>query len=328
LNLTKPEGVALAKELIKQSDIVVENFATGVMDRLGLGYDELKTIKPDLIMASISGYGHTGPQRNYMAYGPAIPPLTGLSSLTGYVGGPPQEVGLSYGDPNSGITAAVAICAALAARHRTGQGQYIDVSLWESVAALAPEGWMEYAMNEMQPPRQGNRDPWMAPHNCFRCAGQDEWVTIACGTDAEWQALCQAIGQPLLAEDTRFRTAPGRKANEDALEQILSEWAATRAKWEVTRTLQAVGVAAFPSMTSKDLAEDAHLNERGFFARLSHSEIGVRTHTGIPWLLTQSPNGVRQPAPLLGQHTDQVMREVLGYADQEIARFKEEQVLY
>jgi crotonobetainyl-CoA:carnitine CoA-transferase CaiB-like acyl-CoA transferase len=143
LNLTKPEGVALAKELIKQSDIVVENFATGVMDRLGLSYDELKTIKPDLIMASISGYGHTGPQRNYMAYGPAIPPLTGLSSLTGYVGGPPQEVGLSYGDPNSGITAAVAICAALAARHRTGQGQYIDVSLWESVAALAPEGGMD-----------------------------------------------------------------------------------------------------------------------------------------------------------------------------------------
>lgn len=328
LNLTKPEGVALAKELVKQSDIVVENFATGVMDRLGLGYDELKTIKPDLIMASISGYGHTGPQRNYMAYGPAIPPLTGLCSLTGYVGGPPQEVGLSYGDPNSGITAAVAICAALAARYRTGQGQYIDVSLWESVAALVPEGWMEYAMNGTQPPRQGNRDPWMAPHNCFRCAGQDEWVTIACGTDAEWRALCQAIGQPQLAEDTRFRTAPDRKANEDALEQMLSEWTATRAKWEVTRTLQAVGVAAFPSMTSKDLAEDVHLNERGFFARLSHPEIGVRTHTGIPWLLTQAPNGVRQPAPLLGQHTDQVMREVLGYADQKIARLKEEQVLY
>jgi len=187
---------------------------------------------------------------------------------------------------------------------------------------------MDYAMNGAQPPRQGNRDPWMAPHNCFRCAGEDAWVTIACGTEAEWRALCQAIGQPPLAEDARFRTAPERKANEDALEQILTAWTTTREKWEVTRTLQAVGVAAFPSMTSKDLVEDPHLNARGFFVRLSHPEVGVRTHTGIPWLLTHAPNGVRMPAPLLGQDTDHVMRDVLGYSSQEIARLKDEQVLY
>jgi len=328
LNLTTPKAIAIAKELISKSDVVVENFATGVMDDLGLGYEELKTIKPDLIMASISGYGHTGPQRNYMAYGPAIAPLTGLSSLTGYEGGPPQEVGMAYGDPTSGIHAAVAICAALAARQRTGRGQHIDVSLWETVAALVPEGWMDYAMNGTQPPRQGNRDPWMAPHNCFRCAGEDEWVTIACGTEVEWHALCQAIGQAQLAADARFRTAQARKANEGALEQILTAWTATREKWEVTRTLQAVGVAAFPSMTGKDLVEDPHLNARGFFVRLAHPEVGVRTHMGMPWLLTQAPNGVRTPAPLLGQDTDQVMRDVLGYSPQEIARLKEVQVLY
>ncbi len=328
LNLTAAKGIALAKELVSKSDIVVENFATGVMDGWGLGYEELKKIKPDLIMASISGYGHTGPQRDYMAYGPAIAPLTGLSSLTGYEGGSPQEVGISYGDPNSGIHAAVAICAALAARQRTGHGQHIDVSLWEAMAALVPEGWMDYAMNGTQPPRQGNRDPWMTPHNCFRCAGEDEWVTLACGTDAEWRALCQAIGQPQLADATQFRTAQERKANEDALEQILTAWTATREKWEVTRTLQAVGVAAFPSMTSKDLVGDPHLNERGFFVRLPHPEVGTRTHTGIPWLLTHAPNGVRLPAPLLGQDTDQVMHEVFGYSDQEIARLKDERVLY
>jgi crotonobetainyl-CoA:carnitine CoA-transferase CaiB-like acyl-CoA transferase len=328
LNLTKPEGIAVAKALVKKSDVVVENFATGVMDRLGLGYDELKTLKPDLIMASISGYGHTGPQRYYMAYGPAIAPLTGLSSLTGYVDGPPQEVGISYGDPNAGITAAVGICAALAARQRTGHGQYIDVSLWEAVAALVPEGWMDYAMNGTQPPRQGNRDPWMAPHNGFRCAGEDEWVTIACGTDEEWQALCHAIAQPQLATEVRFRTARDRKAHEDELEQLLTNWTESRTKWEVTQRLQAAGVAAFPSMNSKDLAEDRHLDDRGFFARLPHPEVGVRTHTGIPWLLAQSPNGVRAPAPLLGQDTDQVMREVLGYSDEELVKLKNEQVLY
>ncbi len=328
LNLTTAKGIAIAKELVSKSDVVLENFATGVMDDWGLGYEELKKIKPDLIMASISGYGHTGPQRDYMAYGPAIAPLTGLSSLTGYEGGPPQEVGMAYGDPTSGIHAAVAICAALAARQRTGRGQHIDVSLWESVAALVPEGWMDYAMNGTQPPRQGNRDPWMAPHNCFHCAGEDEWVTIACGTDAEWQALCQAIGQAQLVADARFHTAKERKANEEALEQILTAWTATREKWEVTRALQAVGVAAFPSMTGKDLVEDPQLNARGFFVRFAHPEVGVRTHMGMPWLLTHAPNGVRTPAPMLGQDTDQVMRDVLGYSTQKIASLKDEHVLY
>ncbi len=328
LNFVKLEAIAIAKELIKKSDVVVENFATGVMDHLGLGYEELKKIKPDIIMASISGYGHTGPLRNYMGYGPAIAPLTGLSSLTGYEGGSPQEVGISYGDPNAGINAAVAICAALAARKRTGKGQYIDVSLWEAMAALVPEGWMEYVMNGAELPRQGNRDPWMSPYNCFRCVGEDAWVSIACGSDEEWQALCHAIGRPQLATDVRFRTVHDRKANEDELERLLTDWTSQRDRWEITRILQAAGVAAFPSMNSKDLTDDPHLNERGFFARLPHPEVGVRIHTGIPWLLANAPNGVRAPAPLLGQDTDQVMRDVLGYPDQEIARLKEEKILY
>jgi benzylsuccinate CoA-transferase BbsF subunit len=235
---------------------------------------------------------------------------------------------MAYGDPTSGIHAAVGICAALAARKRTGQGQHIDVSLWESVAALIPEGWMEYAMNGTQPPRRGNRDPWMAPHNCYRCAGEDEWVTIACGTEEEWLSLCQALGQPQLANDARFSSASARKANEDALDQIISAWTATRGKWEVARSFQAVGVAAFPSMSGKDLVEDAHLNAQGFFTRLQHPEVGVRTHMGMPWILTNAPNGVRSPAPLLGQDTDQVMRDVLGYSAQQIAQLKEGKVLY
>lgn len=328
LNLSKPEGIAIAKQLIAKSDVVVENFATGVMDQLGLSYEVLTQVKPDIIMASISGYGHTGPQRKYMGYGPAVAPLTGLASLSGYPGGPPQELGISYGDPNAGINAAVAICAALAARKRTGQGQAIDISLWEAVAALVPEGWMDYAMNKTQPPRMGNRDPWMSPHNCFRCAGEDEWVTIACGAEEEWQALCRTIGQPALATDPRFRTATDRKAHEDELEALLTAWTQQRGKWEVTRTLQAAGVAAFPSMNSKDLAEDEHLNAREFFARLPHPEIGVQTHTGVPWRLTNASNGVRKAAPCLGADTDTVLREVLGYPEAEISKLKDQQVLY
>lgn len=328
LNLEKAEGKALVKELIQHCDVVIENFATGVMDELGLGYDALKQLKPELIVVSISGYGHTGPNKNYMGYGPAIPALTGLSALTGYPGGPPQELGVSIGDPNAGITAAGAICAALAARKRTGHGQYIDVPLWSAAAVLAVEGWMDYAMNGTEPSRQGNRDTWMSPHNCFRCLGEDTWVTIACGTEAEWQALCRVISHESLIDDPRFRTARDRKAHEEALEQIITAWTASRDRWEVTRSLQAGGVAAFPSMSSKDLVEDTHLNERGFFARLPHPGVGTQTHTGIPWILTNSPNGVRSPAPLLGQHTDAVLREVLGYADDDIARLREQQVLY
>ena len=328
LNLSKPQAIPIAKALIETSDVVVENYATGVMERLGLGYAELKQRNPGLIMASISGYGHTGPQKNYMGYGPAIVPLTGLSSLTGYADGGPSEVGISYGDPNGGLNAAVAITAAVIAKKRTGQGQYIDVSLWESMAVLVFEGWMDYAMNQRQPQRIGNRDPLMAPHNCFRCVGEDEWVSIACGTDGEWRALCQTIGQPELADDARFQTAAARKANEDALEELLTTWTQDQDKWQVTKTLQAAGVAAFPSMTSKDLAEDPHLDARGFFARLEHPEVGVRAHTAMPWRLSNSPNGVRTPAPLIGNDTDYVMRDLLGYTAQEVAELKDAEVLY
>jgi benzylsuccinate CoA-transferase BbsF subunit len=327
LDLTNPEAIAIAKNLIQACDVVVDNFAAGVMEELGLGYEALCQIKPDIIMTSICGYGHSGPQKDYMAYGPTIAPLTGLATLTGYPGGPPQEVGISYGDPNGGITAAVAICAALVAKQRTGKGQYIDISLWEAATVLLPEGWMDYAMNKTQPPRRGNRDPWIAPHNCFRCAGDDAWVTIACGTDGEWQSLCQAIGQPDLATAVRFRTAADRKAHEDELEQILTSWTVSRDRWDVTQLLQAAGVASFPSLSSKDLVEDRHLNERGFFARLPHPEVGVRTHTGIPWRLSRSPNGVRAPAPLLGQDTEDVMHNLLGYSKQDIARLKEAKIL-
>jgi benzylsuccinate CoA-transferase BbsF subunit len=257
-----------------------------------------------------------------MAYGPAVVQLAGLASNTGYRGGTPQEVGISYGDPNGGIHAAIAIAAALVVRDRTGRGQEIDVSLWDACASLAVEGWMEYALNGREPERLGNRDPWMAPHECFRCSGEDEWVSIACGTDAEWQALARVIGGETLAADPRFATLASRKANEDALEAVVGAWTGARDKWDVTRELQAAGVAALPSANSKDLHDDPHLNARGFFTRLEHPEVGVRSHTGIPWILADGPNGVRSPAPCLGADTDAVLEGILGYSKDEIAALR------
>ncbi|MGA2409834.1 MAG: CoA transferase, partial [Candidatus Binataceae bacterium] len=322
LNFAHPEAIAIAKALAATADVVVDNFATGVMDDFGLGAAELRRVKPDLIVASITGYGHTGPQKDYMGYGPAIVMLSGLASLTGYPGGPPQEVGISLGDPNGGIHAAFAICAALAARRRNRRGQTIDLSLWEAMAALLPEGWMEFAMNRTQVPRIGNRDPLMAPHNCYRCASQDDrdqWVSIACRSDHEFAELARIIGRPELATSDRYRTAEARKASEDELDAIITAWTSTRSKFDVTAILQAAKIPAFPTMNSKDLAEDPHLNERGFFARLPHPAVGTQTHAGIPWHLTNSPNGVRSAAPVLGQHTHEVLRGLLGYSDEKIA---------
>lgn len=328
LNLGVPAAVDIARRIIARCDVVVENYATGVMERLGLGYERLQELKPDIILASISGYGHTGPRKSYMGYGPAIVPLCGLASLTGYPGGPPAEVGISYGDPTGGITAAAAITAALVARRRTGRGVHIDTSLWEATGAVIAEGWLEFAMHGAALPRMGNRDPRMSPHNCFRAAGEDEWVTIACASDAEWRALCAAMERPELARDPRFVTVEGRKANEDALEAEIGAWTKERDRWAITATLQAAAVAAFPSMSSRDLVADPQLNERGFFTRLEHAEVGVRTHAGIPWRLAESPNGVHLPAPLLGQHTEEVMRDLLGMSAEEISRLRAAKVLF
>ncbi|HXG20460.1 MAG TPA: CoA transferase [Methylomirabilota bacterium] len=326
LNLKTPEALTIAKELVAKSDIVAENFAGGVMDRMGLGYDVLKQIKPDLIMISLSGYGATGPEREHISYGPAQVPLSGLSSLTGYKGWPPMHVGISYGDPNGGLHGAFAVLCALMYRARTGKGQYIDLSQWETSTALVAEGLLDYSMNGTQPERDGNRDPYMAPHGVFRSAGQDRWVSIAVRTDAEWKRLCATIGRPELGDDPRFATLAARKRHEDELEQIVTAWTRTRTPEEATALLQAAGIPAAPSMTAKDLATDPHLNSRPIFVYNDHPEVGVKQHVGIPWQLSQTPLPVRA-APTLGQDTDYVLHEILGYSEADIARLRAQQVL-
>jgi len=187
---------------------------------------------------------------------------------------------------------------------------------------------MEYVMNGRQTERNGNRDRWMAPNNCFRCRGNDQWVTIACGSDEEWAALATVVGRPELGSDSKFRTAAERKRHEDELEELLTKWTTTRDKWEVTRVLQSSGVAAFPSMSSKDLIEDEHLLEREFFIQLHQPEVGARTMAGVPWRLTNSFKAIVSPAPCLGQDTDSIASEVLGYSPDRIAKLKEQRVFY
>ncbi|MPY91930.1 MAG: hypothetical protein GEV08_02365 [Acidimicrobiia bacterium] len=327
LDLADPRGLALAKELVAQCDVLVENFAAGVLDRLGLGEAELHRARPDLVVASVTGYGQSGPCRDYMGYGPTAAPLSGLASLTGYPGEGPAEVGIAYGDPAAGIVAAWGVVAALAERARTGQGQRIDVSLWESTLVCQPEGWMAWAMRGEQPERRGNRHPAHAPHGCYRSRPAHDtadseqagaWVTIACTSEEGWQGLCTVVG-PALGDDPRFATATGRKAHEDDLDRAVEAWTSERDRWETTWALQAAGVAAFPTLSPRDLATDPHLEARGFLERLRHPEVGARTHTGLPWRLTERHDRVRAPAPTLGQHTAEVLADVLGYGPEGVA---------
>lgn len=327
LDLKNPRAVGIAKELVAASDIVCENFAAGVMDRMGLGYPVLRALKPDLIMIALSGYGATGPESEFVSYGPAQVPLSGMSSLTGYAGWPPMHVGISYGDPTAGMQGAFAVLAALWHRECTGRGQYIDLSQQETTIAVLPEGVLEYSMNGTQAPRQGNRDHAMAPHGVFRCAGDQRWVAIAVRDDAEWEHFAGVIGHPELARAPQFATLASRKANEDRVEELVTAWTQQHSPEDVTVRLQAVGIPAFASCSSKDVAEDPHLQAAGFFVQLPHADVGTRQHIGIPWRMSATPCAVERPAPLLGEHTDYVLSTILNYSADDIARLRAENVL-
>lgn len=327
LNLKQPQAVEIARQLVAKSDIVVENFAGGVMERMGLGYEILAQLKPDIVMISLSGYGSTGPEKEYISYGPAQVPMSGMSSVTGYKGWRPMHVGISYGDPNGGLHGAFAVMCALMYRARTGKGQYIDLSQWETSTAMVAEGLLEYSMNGTQPERDGNHDAYMSPHGVFRSAGADRWVSLVVRTESEWQRFCTVIGQPALATDSRFATLSARQQHEEALEALITAWTITRSPEEATEQLQAVGIPAAPSMSNKDLSTDPHLNSRSIFAYLDHPEVGKQQHVGIPWQMSKTPLTIQRPAPLLGQDTEYVLRELLGYSAEEIKTMRDNQIL-
>jgi benzylsuccinate CoA-transferase BbsF subunit len=327
MNLANPAAIEIACELAKRSDVVTDNFAAGVMEKLGLGYDKLRKFKSDLIMISMSGYGQTGPFKGFVGYGPPASAASGMFFGTGYRDGDPAEIGISYADPNAGVFGAFAIITALAQRALTGEGQYIDQSQFETALALMPEGLLMYDMAGREPVRDGNHDFANSPSECYRAAGEDKWVSIAVGTEDEWRALCTAMAKPELLGDARFKTAALRKKNEIALDEIITAWTSGQDRWDVARKLQAAGVAAFPTMTARDLADDPHLAEREYFVQLEHPEIGKRKHAGIPWKMSGTPCAVRSPAPIRGADTEEVLKSLLGYSSDRVEQLQKTGVL-
>lgn len=337
LNFKQPAAHEIARKIIAQSDVVINNFAHGVIEKMGFGYEAVKQIKPNIIMMSLTGYGNSGPYADYIAYGPAQVPLSGLSSLTGYRDWPPMHAGFSYADPNAGIHGAFALLTALYHRNKTGEGQYIDMSQWECAMVLLPEGILDYTMNDAEPERIGNENPLMAPHGIYKCLDRpekvlghtvDQFVAIVAADDAEWARLARTLGRPELANDARFATLAARKANEAELDQVILGWTRSRRATEVANLLEGAGVAAAVVADNRYLdEEDPHLNQRDYFVELKHPEVGVMKHCGIPWKMGRTECAVRAPAPCIGQHTDEVLAELLGYRQDEIDRLREQGAL-
>jgi crotonobetainyl-CoA:carnitine CoA-transferase CaiB-like acyl-CoA transferase len=328
LDLHHPRAVELACEVVRHCDVVVENFAPRVLERMGLGYQVLRKFKPDLVMLSISGYGQYGPYRDYVSLGQQTAARAGMFWITGYPDDLPRQVGTSYADPVAGVFGAFVIISALLHRDRTGQGQHIDLSMWETLEMMLAESILEYDITGRQPQRTGNHDKWIAPHQAYKAMGDaEQWVTIVAPNDREWRRLCEAMGQPGLAADPRFRSNELRKRNETALEEIISAWTRARERWAITETLQRAGVAAFPTFNNRDVAGDSHMRARGFLLEREHPEIGRRTHAGIPWTMSGTPCTVRAAAPLLGADTDSILSTLLGYSAEQIAKLREDAVL-
>jgi benzylsuccinate CoA-transferase BbsF subunit len=327
LNLKQPKGVELAKKLVQISDVASQNMRPGAMNKIGLGYEALKEVKPDIIMLSSSSFGAEGPMRRYGGYAPSFTSYSGLTHLTGYSDSPPNPMTGST-DLMSATTGAFAIIAALNHRQNTGQGQHIDLSSVESLAMFTGDALMDYIMNGRVRSRRGNRDDVMAPHNCYRCRGDDRWVSIAVSTEEEWQAFCQVMGNPDWTRDGRFCDARGRWQNQEELDTLITEWTVNYTHYELTEILQKAGVAAFPSLSNQEIFSDPHFKERKLAVEVEHPVMKKQVVLGAPWKLSETPAEVIKASPTMGENNEYVFGELLGLSSNEIKRLMDEQVIY
>lgn len=327
IDLKLPRGVELAKRLVAVSDIVAESFRPGVMERLGLAYEQLKAVKTDIVMVSISASGQSGPERGYAGYAPLFGAAGGLGTLTGYEDGPPTEI-RHVMDHSTGLNAVMATLAAYLHKKRTGQGHHVDVAAREVACSFIGDALLRAAATGIAPKRAGNAAAGMAPHNVYPCAGDDRWVSIVVATDQEWQALARMLGREAWMQDARYATAAARVANCRELDAAVSAWTSLRSREDVTRVLQAVGVAAFPSYTAADIVNDPHLKVRGTIQEMTGPEGEVRQVVGPPWRFSKTPARLERWTPKLGEHNEYVFGEVLGLSQAEIGTLIKERVIY
>lgn len=326
LNLTMDEGADLFKRLVKHGDIVAENFTSRVMGNFGLGYDTLKKLNPAIIMISLPAYGTTGPLKDRRGIGGTIEPMSGMASLIGYSDGPPMNHGTMYSDPVAGMMAASALLIALHHQRRTGVGQFIDLSQQEASASMLTSSLMDFSMNGRIRKRRGNRHDFMAPHQNYPCRGEDKWIAIAVATDGEWQKLVRVMGTPLWTADGKFDTALDRIHNEDDLDRRIGEWTRQHDRHELMKRLQNAGVAAGVINSPREIADDPHLQTRGFIEDLDYLDAGRFKTPGLAWKMSATPGRIRHMAPTLGQDSEYVLGKYLGVTAEEYRELVEKKV--
>lgn len=327
LNLSKPEGIGLAKKIVGISDVVIQNMRPGVMEKLGLSYEALQVVKPDIVYLSSSTRGGTGPERLYSGYATNFAAVGGITHLCGMPDGEPGAMAGEI-DLLSAITAAFAILAGLNYRETTGKGQYIDLSSTESIHVLIGDVLMDYLANGRTQTRRGNLDEAMAPHNCYRCKGEDKWISIAVATNEEWHALCEVLGNPGWSHDQRFQNKESRWQNQSELDKLLGAWTLNYTHYEVMDKLQNAGIAAVPVLNAEEVFKDPHVQNRDCWAQVSHEVLGKQTVLKPAWKLSGTPVRIDSAAPSIGQHNKYVFGELLGISDEEFKRLKDEQVIF
>jgi benzylsuccinate CoA-transferase BbsF subunit len=324
LNLGAPDGLQVAYDLIREADVVTDNFTGGVMKRLGLGFDDLKKINPRIVVCSLPVMGTWGPKASWKGIGNSVVALCGLAAHTGAVDRKPTGV-LLHTDFTLGPLAATAIISALIQRDRTGVGQEIEIPQYEAGIHLLDTELIEQLANGVTPERRGNRSPEMAPHGLFRCAGDDRWLALSARNTVDWLEICRVIGRDDLAARDDLRTLEGRKAAEDEIEAAITEWTQARDVWQATASFEAVGVPAGPNEDIEDLVE-TDPSMQGFFHEFDHP-------VGVKFMAQNQPflwNGERLPirrAPFFGEHNEQVYRQELGLSEEEFTRLLVEEVI-
>lgn len=318
INLKTERGREIALQLVAKSDLVANNFSPGTMERLGLGYEDCKRVRPDIIYLSMPMHGSTGPHRNFVGFGSTIGALTGFLDLTRFPGGPPLGTGTNYPDhiPNP-AHAVVALLAALRHRRRTGEGQYIELSQVESMAATLGPSIVKVLEDGETPLPLGNRHPEYAPQGIYPCREDDRWIAISCRTDDEWLALAQLAAQGWTAE-AKFQSMESRRLHADQLDALIAAWTETQPGLQLEAELQKRGIPAGCVQTPADLLEDPQLQHLGHWLELDHPEMGLTIYDGPAFHLSDTPAMIEQGAPLLGEHTREIMSRLIGLDDEEI----------
>jgi len=319
LNLKNPLGLKVAKQLVSHSDVVCDNFSAGFMERIGLGYEELIKIKPDIIMLSMPVFGNSGPRKDFAGYGTGIQSAIGLNRISGFPDRPP---GINIALPDMGPNpthATVALLAAIHYRNRTGQGQFIELAQFESSLCWMDTMILDYTVNGRIKKPQGNRLPHASPHGVYRCKGEDAWCAIAVFTDDEWTTFCKVIETPSWVRDDKFSNLANRKENEDDLDRLIETWTKDKTPWEVMNLLQAKGIAAGVVETAEDLMRnDAQMKHQQYYLELDHPD-GRAFCENANIKLSKTPGRVERPGPPnIGQDNEYVFKEILDMSEEEI----------